>query len=81
MVQFGELIRRHRLTLDRTQAEVAGGIGVTQPSYSAYECGEALPTVPVLLALLRELAVPLSEVMALLPHDDEPNGDHDEVAA
>jgi transcriptional regulator with XRE-family HTH domain len=77
---FGCLIRDHRQEQDRTQAEVAEILGITQPSYSAYETGDALPTVPILLALLRELDIPLSAVMALLPdHDGEPGGG--EVAA
>lgn len=61
--------------LGKTQSEIAAAVPVTQSSYSAYECGDALPTVPVLLALLRILEIPLSAVQALLPDDDdEPNG-------
>lgn len=72
--ELGQLFRRHRLLHKKIQIEVAGAVGISQPSYSAYECGDALPTVPVFLALLQELDIPLSEVMALLPKDDEPNG-------
>lgn len=79
--RFGALIRDRRMSLDRTQVEVASRIGVSQPSYSAYETGLALPTVPVLLRLISELNISPAEVMALLPDDDhEPNGDR-EVAA
>lgn len=71
--RFGILLRTHRG--GRTQWDIARRVGVTQASYSAYETGDALPTVPVFLALLRELRIPLGKAMALLPDDDdEPDG-------
>lgn len=74
LARFGALLRTQRG--GRTQWDVARSVGITQPSYSAYETGETLPTVPVLLALIRELRIPLGKVMALLPdNDDEPSGD------
>lgn len=76
LLKFGQLIRQHRLEADLTQQDLAERLGITQPSYSAYETGVALPTTPVLLTLIRELSIPLTAVLALLPDDDdEPDGE------
>jgi transcriptional regulator with XRE-family HTH domain len=81
LLKFGSLVRQYRLELDRTQQDLAATLGIAQSSYSAYETGLAFPTVPILLMLLRELEIPLADLVALVSDDDEPNGDHDEVAA
>jgi transcriptional regulator with XRE-family HTH domain len=71
---FGRLIRKRRTAAGRTQTNVAAALGITQASYSAYETGDALPSVPVLLTLLRELGITLEELWVLLDPDGEPNG-------
>lgn len=69
--RLGQLIRRHRLDQGRIQADVATAIGVSLSSYSEYERGQTIPSVPVLLALIGELEITAEEFLAL---SNEPNG-------
>lgn len=66
-IEVGQLLRRHRLQLDKTQSEVASSVGVTQGSYSAYERGKAFPKAETFILLVRELGLPDAEVQRLLP--------------
>jgi transcriptional regulator with XRE-family HTH domain len=71
LLKFGQLIREHRLEQERTQQDVAERLGISQPSYSAYETGLAFPTVPILLGLLRELEISLAALLGLLHDNDD----------
>lgn len=46
--------------------------GVSQPAVSSWERGEAAPTARALLVILRELDIPMSEIVALLDNGHEP---------
>lgn len=69
-LRFGTFIRTRRLAVGVTQEALAERIGITQPSVSAWERGEAVPTAQALLGVLRALELDIAEVVALL--DDEP---------
>jgi transcriptional regulator with XRE-family HTH domain len=69
--RLGLLLRERRG--ERTQIDVAGAIGLSDSSYSAYERGVALPTIETLVRLLVALGIGPDELLALLYHDDEPN--------
>lgn len=74
-LNFGRLVRQHRLEQVLTQQDLAGYLGIAQSSYSAYETGIAFPTFPILIKLLQRLEIQLPELVALVSHDDdEPNG-------
>lgn len=47
-----------------TQEQLAGEVGVRQPSVSDWENGRSLPSVPLLLELERVLELPLAELLA-----------------
>lgn len=70
--RFGRLIRRRRRELEITQANLALGLRISQPSVSSWEHGESVPTAQALLGLLRALELDIADVLALL---DEPNGE------
>jgi len=70
-LRFGAFIRARRLAAGVTQEALAERIGISQPSISAWERGEAVPTAQALLGALRALKLDIAEVVALLD-DDEP---------
>lgn len=69
--RFAVLVRNRRRASNLTQEQLAARMGVAQPSISAWECGEALPTMETLLILLQELDITLKELLALRDDDDE----------
>lgn len=61
---LGDLIRRRRVTLKRTQAEVAKAAYLCRLTIVEIESGkQSAPTVGTLLALSRALALPFATVM------------------
>lgn len=72
--RLGELIRTRRLDEGFSQEQLAGQLGVTQPSVSAWERGEAIPNLKAMVGLARVLGIRMSELAALV------DGNHDEAA-
>lgn len=72
--RFGAFIRARRLAANPriTQEHLAVAAGVSQPAVSSWERGEAAPTARALLVILRELDIPMSEIVALLDNGHEP---------
>jgi transcriptional regulator with XRE-family HTH domain len=65
-VKFGTLIRQRRLEVGITQEALADTVGITQPSVSAQERGEAVPTAFAFVGLLRALEIDIADVFALM---------------
>ncbi|WP_309896663.1 XRE family transcriptional regulator [Archangium sp.] len=61
--QLGERIAQERKRLDKTQDQLAKGIGVARTTLVAMEKGERRPTSAELLKLAQELSVPLNELL------------------
>lgn len=61
-VRVGHAVQDRRRTLGITQAELAGLLGVSQPSVSAWEVGNALPSSEVLLRIASVLGLNLGEL-------------------
>lgn len=57
-----EIIRRRRIELNLSQADVAKAVGVDQRHIRRYETGEAQPTLQVARALARTLRITLDEL-------------------
>lgn len=60
---IGQRIRTWRLKQGRSQAVIAGLVGITEDYLSRIERGRRLPTIPVLLLLARELGVEPSALL------------------
>lgn len=63
---FGPFIRWERHAQDRPQKEICDTIGVRQSSYSQWEKGQCLPTVPMFLKLIRELDINIADIYGVL---------------
>lgn len=72
--RLGALLREHRGK--RTQAEIAGSVGIADSTYSAYERGNITPSLAMLVVLLEVLAIDANEILALIvgDNDDDHNG-------
>ncbi|MGH9007389.1 MAG: helix-turn-helix transcriptional regulator [Acidimicrobiales bacterium] len=70
----GSLILLARLRAGLTQRDLAGRLGVSQPTIAAYESGRRQPTLPTLMRILGGAGFDLE--LGVAPHDD-----HDEVLA
>lgn len=70
--RLGVLIRERREIERLSQAKLADLLGVSQPTVSAWERGECIPTLRAILGLASVLGIRMHELAALL-HD--PNGE------
>jgi Zn-dependent peptidase ImmA (M78 family)/transcriptional regulator with XRE-family HTH domain len=61
--QLGERIAQARKRLNKTQDQLAKGIGIARTTLVAMEKGERRPTSAELLKLSQELSVPLNELL------------------
>jgi transcriptional regulator with XRE-family HTH domain len=59
---FARRLRRARLDADLTQADLAAGLGVSQPSVHAWERGECMPRAGLFPHLARVLRVTLDDL-------------------
>lgn len=62
--KLGAQIRGLRLEADVTQEELAWGCGLNKGFMSQIETGKRIPSVMVLIALARELKVPVARFFA-----------------
>ncbi|MFE5327277.1 helix-turn-helix domain-containing protein [Embleya sp. NPDC056575] len=62
-IPIGERVRFHRTRRGRTQAAVAGLVGIAEDYLSQIERGLKTPTIAVLHALAKELGVPTSALL------------------
>lgn len=66
-VLIGQRIREHRERQGRSQSVVAGLCGITEDYLSRIERGRKTPTLPVLMAIARELRVPVAVLLGDTP--------------
>jgi transcriptional regulator with XRE-family HTH domain len=69
--RLGELIKARRLEEAYSQERLAELLGCTQPSVSAWERGEAIPTLKAIVGLARVLGIRMHELAALADGDPE----------
>jgi transcriptional regulator with XRE-family HTH domain len=70
--RLGELIRARRIEEGYSSQEMlAAELGVTQPTVSAWERGEAIPTLKALVALSRVLGIRMRELAELVDDGDD----------
>lgn len=69
--RLGELIKARRLEEAYSQEQLAELLGCTQPSVSAWERGEAIPTLKAIVGLSRVLGIRMYELAALADGDPE----------
>ena len=69
-VRIGRRIRTWRLKQGRSQAVIAGLVGITEDYLSRIERGRRLPTIPVLILLARELGVEPSALLDTADSDE-----------
>lgn len=73
--RLGELIKARRAEEGCSQEQLADLLGTTQPSVSAWERGEAIPTLKAIVGLSRVLGIRMHELASLVDEEPEHNGD------
>lgn len=73
--RLGEVLRRARMRLGLTQAEVAREVGFVTMVYGRIERGDMLPSVPKLCSLCVALRLSADELLSLRPPEDTPAPD------
>jgi len=63
MENIGENIRAIRRLQDRKQEQIAGDLGVSQKTYSNYETGKTIPTLPMCERIAEIFKVPLNDLL------------------
>ena len=69
--RLGELIKARRLEEAYSQERLAELLGCTQPSVSAWERGDAIPTLKAIVGLSRVLGIRMHELATLADGDPE----------
>lgn len=62
-MKISERLREFRIKNSLTQVEMAARLGVSQPSYSCYESGEAKPNTMNAIKLAALLGITVEELM------------------
>lgn len=62
-MKISERLRDFRVKNSLTQVEVAEKLGISQPSYSCYESGEAKPSTMNAIRLASLLGITVEELM------------------
>lgn len=70
-VRLGELIRARRLEEGYSQEQLAALLGGTQPSVSAWERGDAIPSLKAMVGLARVLGIRMHEIAKLLDGNND----------
>jgi transcriptional regulator with XRE-family HTH domain len=71
--RLGELIKARRVEEGFSQGQLADLLGATQPSVSAWERGDAIPTLKAIVGLSRVLGIRMHELASLC--DGDPDGE------
>lgn len=69
---FAQRLARLRKQRGLSQVEIAGQLGIAQPNISAYERGEARPSLDILIELTRILKVTSDELLGLQASPAQP---------
>jgi transcriptional regulator with XRE-family HTH domain len=68
---LGENIKYFRIAKGISQAELGSKIGRTQQVVFSYECGQAMPSLPILLKTAKTLDVTVDELVREPTQDDK----------
>ena len=73
-MEFPEVLRRRRMELGLSRADLAGGAGVHERQLARYETGEAQPTLGVAVAIANALEISLSHLAGYPSQDLDLSG-------
>jgi transcriptional regulator with XRE-family HTH domain len=73
-VEMAEVLRRRRIELGMSQAELADAVGVDKRQIRRYEAGEQQPVISVAIAIADALNISIAQLVGKVDHDLDLSG-------